>query len=137
MASNYPFKINGQPLDGSGSDSVRLPAIKYQGASYSRQAVDSANTGRNQKGTMIRDMLGQKDKWQLEFVPCDQIAMKNILNLLDASSFQFTYPNPVGTGNVTKTFYCGDRSSPVFSITRTGTRIVGLWGGLSVDVIEM
>lgn len=133
----FPFQINGRPLDGSGSDSTKLPALKYQGATYSRQAVDSANTGRNQKGKMIRDLITQKDKWQLEFVPCDQYAMKNLLSLLDSSSFDFTYPDPLGTKTVTKTFYCGDRSSPVFSLTRTETRIVGLWGGLSVDVIEM
>lgn len=137
MDNVFPFKIGGQPLDGSGSDSVRLPALKYQGATYSRQAVDSANTGRNQKGVMIRDMVGQKDKWQLEFAPCDQVAMKNLLTLLDKSSFQFTYPDPTGSSTTTKTFYCGDRSSPVFKLTKTGTRIVGLWGGLSVDVIEM
>ncbi len=129
---SFPFMINSVPLDGSST----LPALKYQGASYSRQGVDSANTGRNQAGKMIRDLITHKDKWKLEFVPCSQTQFANLLSAIDGASFSFTYPNPTGSGTVTKAFYCGDRSAPVFKIDRSASG-VGLWGNLSFDVIEM
>lgn len=146
MASNFPFKINNIPLDGSGD----LPALKYQGASYSRQAIDSSATGRNQQGTMIREQVASKDKWQLEFVPCEQAKLGKLLSALDSASFSFTYPDPLYGSGVsghtsitrTATFYCGDRSAPVFLIEHTpsttgASRKVGLWGNLKFNVIEL
>lgn len=135
MATNFPFKIGGVSLDGSGS----LPALKYQGASYSRQAIDSSSTGRNQHGEMIRDLISQKDKWQLEFVPCTQAEFSALISVLDSASFNFTYPNPKGTGVITKVCYCGDRSAPVFMLgdKKDTNRSVGLWGNFSVNIIEM
>lgn len=133
----FPFQIDNHPLDGSNG----YPAIKYQGASYSRQAIDGSTAGRNQSGTMMRDMITSKDKWQLEFAPCTQEQLGKLLKLLDQESFSFMYPNPLydGTGNptITKTCYCGDRSAPVFTIKHTGTRYVELWGNLSFSIIEM
>ena len=142
----FPFKIDGFTLDGKSTTvnqvTRTLPAIKYQGASYSRQAVDGSTAGRNQSGTMMRDMITSKDKWQLEFAPCTQEQLGNLLALLDQESFSFTYPNPMYTGSsgsatVTKTCYCGDRSAPVYKIKHTGTRYVELWGNLSFSIIEM
>lgn len=137
----FPFQINGFTLDGKPSTvsgtTKTLPALKYQGATYSRQAVDSANTGRNQSGKMIRDLITQKDKWKLEFVPCTQEQMKALLDEIDGASFSFTYPNPTGSSTTTKTFYVGDRSAPVYKIKHSGTRIVEMWGNLTFNVIEL
>ena len=136
MSQYFPFKINGIPLDGSGT----LPALKYQGASYSRQAVDSSSTGRNQSGTMIRDMITSKDKWQLEFVPCTQTQLYNLLTEIDDASFEFTYPNPMASsGTTTKDFYVGDRSAPVWKIehNENSGRDVELWGNVTFNVIEL
>ena len=132
---SFPFMINGIPFDGSST----LPALKYQGASFSRQAVDSANTGRNQAGEMIRDLITQKDKWKLEFVPCTNAQFYALLAVLDNASFTFSYPNPVGSGFVIKPFYCGDRSGAVLKLQKSSVsgRTVALWGNVSVDVIEM
>lgn len=139
--ANFPFKINNHPLDGTDG----YPALHYGGATYSRQSYDGSSAGRNQNGEMIRDQIAQKDKWQLEFVPCTQTQMGNLLKELDNETFQFTYPNPLypnANGGVsgkviTKTFYCGDRSAPVFQISPTGSREVGLWNNLTFDVIEV
>ncbi len=141
MASSYPFKINNKELDGTGT----LPALKYQGATYSRQAVDGKSAGRNQKGKMIRDLVTSKDKWQLEFAPCTQAQLGALLKEIDGASFSFTYPDPLyGSGmsghasaTRTATFYVGDRSAPVFLIKHTGTRTVELWGNVTFNVIEI
>lgn len=129
----FPFQIGGVALDGKST----LPALKYQGASFSLESVDSANTGRNQDGLMIRDMITTKIKWQLEFVPCSQAQLKNLLYAISGSSFQFTYPDPLKTsGTSTGTFYVGARSAPVWKVDRS-TSSGGLWGNVTMDFIEM
>lgn len=132
MAVAFPFRLGQVALDGKST----LPAIKYQGASFSLNAVDSASAGRNQSGTMIRDMVTTKIKWQLEFVPCNQTQLSNLLNAISGSFFEFTYPDPLkASGTSTKTFYVGDRSAPVWEVDRTNES-AGLWGNVKMDFIE-
>ncbi len=118
-----PFQINGVRLDGSST----LPALKFGGATYSRQAVDSANTGRNQSGELIRDLITQKDKWRLEFAPCSSTQLTALLNQIDSAFFTFT--SPFGS----KTFYVGDRTAGVLKIDKNGNAV---WGNISFDIIE-
>ena len=136
MSANFPFKIGGVPLDGSST----LPALKYQGATYSIQAIDGSSTGRNQAGEMIRDLVTSKVKWQLEFIPCTQTQLYNLLNAVKNASFSFTYPDPMkSTGTTTGTFYVGDRTAPVWKIEHDDStgRDVELWGNVTFNVIEM
>ena len=152
VGSDFPFRItvniNGtnraMALDGihttDATDPTKkpyFPALKYQGASYSREAVDGSSTGRNQKGTMIREMVATKVKWQLEFVPCNQEQLKHLLDAVEGVTFQFTYPDPTKTsGASTGTFYVGSRSAPVWQVDRTSSS-GALWGNLKMDFIEM
>ena len=128
MPAEFPFKINGIPLDGSSS----FPALKWQGATYSRQAVDSANTGRNQEGDLIRDLITQKDKWKLEFIPCTSTELNALLTTIDGAFFQFTAPNVGSTTTDTKTFYVGDRTATMLKLVLGGE---SLWD-VSFDIIE-
>lgn len=130
----FPFRINDIPLDGTST----LPALKYQGASYSLESVDGSSAGRNQEGKMIRDKIADKVKWQLEFVPCTQAQLSNLLNEVNNTKFDFTYPDPTkprGTNH--KDFYVGARSTPVWKIEHTGNRDVELWGNVTMNFIEM
>lgn len=132
MAAGFPFKINNITLDGKST----LPALKYQGASVSIEAVDGSSTGRNQSGEMIRDLITQKLKWKLEFVPCTQTQLAALLTQINGASFTFTYPDPLGRQSPPTKFYVGSRSAPVWQIDRNNNA-VGLWGNVSFDVIEM
>ena len=132
MASGFPFKIGGVALDGRST----LPALKYQGASVSVEAVDGSSTGRNQSGEMIRDLITQKLKWKLEFVPCTTAQLSALLNAINGASFTFVYPDPLGRPNPPTKFYVGSRSAPVWKVDRSNNA-VGLWGNVSFDVIEM
>ena len=130
----FPFRIGGVPLDGSST----LPALKYQGASYSLESVDGSSAGRNQQGVMIRDKIADKVKWQLEFAPCNQAKLSALLAVVKPASFSFTYPDPSkSSGTTTGTFYVGARSTPVWKIEHTGNRDVELWGNVTMNFIEM
>ena len=129
MANSDMFKINNHSLNGG-----TYPALKYQGASYSRQAVDSANSGRNQAGDMIRDLITQKDKWRLEFAPMTPAQLHALLNEIDDAFFTFTAPSATtSSATETKTYYVGDRSAAVLHFDTNGNP---LWGNVSFDIIE-
>ena len=133
----FPFKIGNVALDGRST----LPALKYQGASVSVESVDGSSTGRNQSGTMIRDMIATKIKWQLEFVPCTQAQLSALLQAVSGASFSFTYPDPrKSSGTTTGTFYVGSRTAPVWITTKDGSGVsngVGLWGNVTMNFIEL
>lgn len=114
-------------------DGTSGPAIKYQGATYQREAVDGSTTGRNQEGDMIRDFITQKVKWQLEFSPCTRAQLSALLSVVDGEKFTFTYPSICGAGS--GEFYVGSRSAPFIFYSDA----VDDWlcGGLTMNFIEL
>lgn len=122
------FEINGVELNGTA-----LPKIAFGGASCTVSDVDSAQSGRNQKGEMIRERVAVKIKWQLSFPPLNPYQMKCLLSAVASPSFEFTYPDPRSGTTSTGTFYVGDRTTPVYS------EVDGLpfWENVSFSVIEM
>lgn len=131
---SFPFAIGGTPIDGSST----LPPLKYQGASFSLEDIDSASTGRNQQGTMIRDRVATKIKWNLEFAPMTTSQLGALMHAIQGQSFSFTYPNVLsgGGGVISGTFYVGQRSAPVWKIDRNNSS-GGLWGNVTFNLIEM
>lgn len=114
--------------------STPMPEPAHGGASMSLQDVDGSSTGRLQDGTMTRDRVTQKIKWNFKFPPLTGSQLNTILTAINVPFFSFTYPNPYSNTNATETkdFYCGDRSAPIYW-NRNGTI---LWEGLSVNFIE-
>lgn len=118
----------GHPVEG------HLPAPKHGGATYSLQDVDSAESGRNQNGTMVRDRVAQKIKWQLSFPPLTSAEISSLLSAINGVTLSFTYPDPrTGLQSDAKTCYVGDRTSPLYSLING----VPMWEGLSFSIIEM
>ncbi len=123
------FKIAGIALDGN-----TLPEPAHGGAVFSVQDIDSAETGRNQSGEMMRDRVATKIKWQLTFPPLNRVLCANLLNALSGVTFNFTYPDPFLTsGTTTKTCYVGDRTTPIYS-TASG---MPMWENISFSIIEV
>ena len=123
------FAINDVPLNGE-----RLPKIAHKGATFSVQDIDSAETGRNQSGDMIRERVAVKIKWQLTFPPLSRAMMSALLNALSEPEFYFTYPDPfLPSGTSRKKCYVGDRTVPVYS-TAEG---LPLWENVSFSVVEL
>ena len=88
-------------------------------------------TGRNANGDMVRDRIATKRKLECEWGMLTQEEMARIQNAIQPVFFPVSYPDPV-LGQITKTFYVGDRTSPAYSFTN----ILKPWNGLKFSLIE-
>lgn len=116
------LKINGTP--------VAAPSV-FQVDVYD---IDSDSTARNTLGEMLRDRVAVKRKLICEWPPLTMSEASVILQAVQDVFFEVTYPDPV-TGNKqeTKTFYVGDRSTPLLLVRESGEY---LWEGLKMNFIE-
>ncbi len=91
-------------------------------------------TMRNAKGTLLRDRVAVKRKLNLEWPALTMTEISTILSAVTSVFFDVTYPDPL-TGSVaeTKTFYVGDRSTPLLRKNYNGQY---LWEGLKMNFIE-
>lgn len=89
-------------------------------------------TNRNARGDLIRDRVAVKRKLELEWPALNNSAMSTLLTKVQNVFFSVTYPDPMTGGNVTKTFYVGDRTAPMYR----NTNGVILWEGLKMNFIE-
>ncbi len=91
-------------------------------------------TLRNAKGNLIRDRVAVKRKLNLEWPALTMAEISTILSLVTAAFFDVTYPDPLtGSEEETKTFYVGDRSTPLLRKNYNGQY---LWEGLKMNFIE-
>lgn len=100
---------------------------------YGQQDIDSADSGRNAEGTMLRDRVATKIKLTCKWNALTPAEISNILNAVDAPSFSLTYPDAKAGTSQTKTFYVGDRTSPMYHYNNGAE----LWEGLSANFIEL
>ena len=99
------------------------------------QDLDSEDgSGRNQLGTMFRDRIAVKRKVHCEWGPLTKTEMSTLLKAMSEASFSLTYPDPQEGALKTITAYVGDRSTPMLMPLGEAD---WMWGGLSVDFIEM
>lgn len=94
------------------------------------QDIDG-ETGRNANGDMVRDRIATKRKIELEWGQLTQNEMQTLLNAVSPVFFDVSYPDPL-SGQTTKTFYVGDRTTPVYSFANT----LKPWSGLKMNFIE-
>lgn len=89
-------------------------------------------THRNARGQMIRDRIAVKRRLECEWPALNDSQISTLLKAVQNEFFQVRYPDPMTGNNQTKTFYVGDRTSPMY-------RKVGnshLWEGLSMNLVE-
>ncbi len=98
------------------------------------QTLDSGSSGRNANGDMVRDIIGRKTKLDVKWGPLNTAEVSLILRLIDAAFVTVRYLDPQEGGLITKTFYCGDRSIPVYSWN--SKYLAMMWQGLNVPFIE-
>ena len=88
-------------------------------------------TGRNASGDMIRDRVAVKRKLECEWGLLSQSEIQTLLNAVTSEFFTVSYPDPQ-LGQITRTFYVGDRSAPAYSWANN----LKPWSGLSMNFIE-
>lgn len=101
--------------------------------SLSVEVMDlDAESGRNANGSLIRDRIAVKRKINAEWPAMSMSEMSTLLQAVTGVFFEVEYPDPLEGAMLTKTFYVGDRSTPV-AIVRNGQV---LWEGVSMNFIE-
>ena len=98
--------------------------------------VDAATTGRNAAGTMIRDRVARKHKFNYKFPPLSQADATEILNAVQDVSFTLTTASPETGAKTNYRVYVGDRSLPVYWMP-THDNASWLYSSLSLNLIEM
>lgn len=99
---------------------------------WDQSDITSDSSGRNAAGAMLMDRIAQKVKLTLSwnFLTFDKISA--ILSAIEPIYFDVTYPDPKDGFTTTKTFYLGDRSTPLYSVC---DGIAG-WQSLSITLNE-
>lgn len=116
------FTINGV--------SVKTP----QEFSVGVQSIDADSSGRNADGKMVRDVIAEKVKLQVKWGALSPLEMSTILRNIQSAFFVIKYFDPTEGGMLSKTFYCGDRTSPTYSWHEKYKQ--NMWESLSVNFIE-
>jgi len=109
------------------------PYIALEGLKYSRNDVDGATAGRTQDGTMVRDRVASKVRWD---VTCralygDELAI--VLHLIKPEFFTLRYTDPETNSTATGSFYSNNVPAQ-FKLKRANGD--ELWVGLTFPVVE-
>lgn len=98
--------------------------------------VDASTTGRNAAGTMIRDRVARKHKFNCKWAALTHEQLTLLLQATQDSSFNLTAVD-IFTGT-RKTFrvYVGDRSAPVYWYPTSDTSS-WMYATLSMNFIEL
>lgn len=83
---------------------------------YGRYDLDSEDSFRALDGTMQRDRITTKVKLDCTWNALTDKQMSQLLKAMDAVFFDIYYFDPFEGHHITKTFYVGDRTAPVYSI---------------------
>lgn len=89
-------------------------------------------SNRNARGELIRDRVAVKRRLECEWGPLTMSESSAILKAVQNVYFQIEYPDPMEGKSITKTFYVGDRSAPMYSNINGNV----LWEGLTMNFIE-
>ena len=97
------------------------------------ETLDTENSGRSLDGLMHRDVICTKISLQLEWNSISVEEMSSLLTTLSSTFFEVRYFNPIQGAWTTDTFYCGNRTVPVYSCI-DGNIVYN--SGFSVNLIQ-
>ena len=115
------------PIQSVGGVSVPSPS-SY---TWKESDVSSSTAGRTEDGLMHKMMIAKKVHLEFAWTYVTTSDASTILNAFTASEyFTVNYLDPKAGTYVAKTFYVGDRTSPLYNTRR------GLWENISFNIIE-
>lgn len=97
------------------------------------QTVSDSNAGRTTDGKMHVNRIAQKRKLNLSWTGVSFAVAAEILNAVNPETFSVTYLDALTNTRLTKTFYVGDRTAPVYSY-HDGYK---WYSNVSFDIIEV
>lgn len=105
------------------------PPSSYQ---WGLQDVSEPDAGRTEDALMHKLLITQKVKLQLAWQNITTEEASQILTAFNHEYIVVEYLDPMAGGYLTKTFYVGDRSAPMYNNTLYG----GVWSNISFNIIE-
>ena len=123
MAQTQPLVIGG----------VTMPPLKAEGLVITKEKIWASNTGRAANGETIGDLVAIKYKLECEWPA--SISREDVAKIDEAISpafFFFFFLDPGSNTRVTKTFYAGTPTYPVYSYANG----LPTYNGVAVNLIE-
>lgn len=100
---------------------------------WGKQDISDSDSGRAQyTGYMYKNKIGEKIKLNLSWKALNPRDAHAVLSHFKDEYFDVTYFDPLEGENVTKNFYCGDMSAPVYSWRKNGQ----LYSNVAFNIIE-
>lgn len=100
---------------------------KYQ---YDLQDVSAPNSGRTEDALMHKQRIAQKVKIELEWAYPTDAEVAEILTAFQPEYLDINYKDALQDAYITKTFYVGDRSAPLYNTT------MHRWENVAFNIIE-
>lgn len=117
------FKINGTDI---------TPYIASQGLKWSRNDLDGPNAGRTLDGTMWRDRVTTKYRYDITCRPLTIDEASTVLSLIQPEYITVTCTDPVTGG--TKSFQAYSNNVPAEYLMNING--VEYWGGITFPIIQ-
>ena len=114
------------PISSVDGHQVRTPS-SFQ---WSLQDVSDPDSGRTEDALMHKMRIAQKVKIQLAWQNISTEDASSILTAFDPEYIEVEYLDPKAGGYVSKTFYVGDRSAPMYN------NVLGVWSNVAFNIIE-
>lgn len=106
--------------------------IAFQGLKWSRNDVDGSNAGRNLAGTMIRDRVATKIRWDISCRPLTSEEHTNLMNAILPEFVSVSISDPL-YGDHSSVMYSNNHSSSYCIKYKNG---VEYWHDISFPLIE-
>ena len=120
------FSAGMNPLKSVGGVTVKCPS-QYK---WEQIDVSASDAGRTEDGLMHKKKIRTVDAITLEWAYPTTAELKAILAAFSAEYISITYLSPTAGDFATKTFYVGDRSSPMYNST------LNRWENVSFKIVE-
>lgn len=111
---------------------VTMPTLKLNGLTVSKEKIWSEHTGRAANGEMIGDIIAVKYTLKCSWPPLTREQVGTIDKAIKSAFFNVTFTDPSTNERVTKRFYAGTPTYPVYSYYKG----VKTYQGVAVDLIE-
>ena len=111
---------------------VTMPTPKLNGLTISKEKVWSKNTRRAANAEMVGDILAIKYTLKCTWPPLTREQVAVIDAAITPAFFNVTYTDPESNSRVTKRFYAGTPTYPVYSYVKG----VKTYQGVGVDLIQ-
>lgn len=114
------------PIVSVNGSSIPCPS-SYQ---WDEQDVSASDAGRTEDGLMHKKLIAKKVAVSLSWQNVDTATASKVLQAFNSEYFSVKYLDPKAGENLTKTFYVGDRSAPLYNCR------LNVWSNITLKIIE-